>query len=346
MRKLYGVSWVSAILLVAIFFQHGHCEVRGEVRKILLIASESGEPYQSVIDSFTSQLAQTGYVKDRNLEIRQYSIDHYEGRAKRILQDGADRKYDLTVVLGTVATKALKKLILGDPQYEKVVFSTVTDPVGLGVVEDFKNPPKYNFTGVAYPVPVRKRFDFIRRLMPKARKIGLIYADMPQSHSYNKWVKDFLAGDPEYKDYEILFREVPFAKGEGGKIRMSRESEKFIRELDPKVDLFLSANDQLALQPFFPKLVYDIATKPLVGVGGPDVTERRGATASIFPTSEGLGRQTAKIVKRLLDGASIKEVVPEEANEFGIAFDMEKVRKFSITVPEDLLKQAGNNIVP
>ena len=312
---------------------------------ILLVVSEQGEPYQSVIDSMTSELSNMGYVQDKNLTIKFYSLDHFEGRAKRILMEEAENKYDLIAVFGTIGTIAFKELILDDPHYEKVVFSTITDPVGIGVIDDFTNPPKHNFTGVAYPVPVKERFQFIKKVMPDVRKIGFIYADMPQSHSYNQWVKDFIATDPEYKDYEILFREVPFAKSEGGMLRMAEESEKFIKELDPQVDMFLSANDQLALQPFFPQNVYKLSTKPLVGVGKPDVMERRGAVMAIYPTPEGIGKQTAKIIQRLLEGASVKEVLPEETNEFGIALDLKKIKQFGLTVPEDILLQAGKNIV-
>jgi len=336
------------VILVALFSavcenREACCETKQH--KILIVVSEEGEPYQSVIAAMTSELSKMGYEKDKNLAVTYYSLDHYEGRAKRILENEAKVRYDLIAVFGTVATIAFKDLILDHPDYEKVVFSAVTDPVGVGVIEDFSHPPRHNFTGVAFPVPVRDRFRFIRRMMPNARKIGLIYADMPQSHSYNQWVRDLLKNDPEFKDYEILFREVIFAKSKGGMIRMGEESVKHIKELDPKVDLFLSANDQLALQPFFPKNVYEFATKPLVGVGRHDVMEKRGATMGIFPENDGIGRQTANIIRRLLAGASVKEVIPEEVKEFGIAFDREKIRKFGIEIPDDLLKQAGNNVV-
>lgn len=336
------------IILFTLFFslsgnQNANCETKQY--KILLVASEHGEPYQSVIESMTSELSRMGYIKDKNLIIKYYSLDHYKGRAKSILKQETAIKYDLITVLGTVGTIAFKEIILDDPDYKKVVFSTITDPVGVGVIDDFINSPKHNFTGVAYPVPIKERFNFIRKVMPDVRKIGLIYADMPQSHSYNKWVKDFLKNSSDFKDYEILFRQVPFVKSKGGMIRMAEESKKYIKELDKKVDIFLSANDQLALQPFFPKNVYELSSKPLIGVGEHDVIEQRGATMAIFPTPEGLGRQTAKIIKRLLEGASVKEVIPEETNEFGIAFDMKKIQQFGIKIPEDILKQAGNHIV-
>lgn len=311
---------------------------------LLLISSEKGEPYQSVIQAMFSRLGEQGYSDMKKLTTTSYSLDHYPGRARSILRKEANHRFDLVVVMGTIGTIALKDLIWDHPRYPNVLFSTVTDPVGIGVIENFSSPPQHNFTGVAFLVPVKERFLFIRRVMPKARIFGLIYSDMPQSHSYNQWVRNLVIHDPDFKDYKILFREVPFAKSKGGKIRMGDESIRFIKELNHQVDLFLSPQDQMALQPFFPKNVYKYGTKPLVGVGYHDVMERRGATMAIFPTPRKLGKQTADMVLKFLNGANPREVIPEETREYSISFDMDKVRQFGLTIPEDLLKKAGNNI--
>ena len=146
---------------------------------------------------------------------------------------------------------------------------------------------------------------------------------MPQSRGYNNWLRDYLENNAQCHGCEIFFRSVPFVESKGGMIRMAMESKKHIKELDQKVDLFLSANDQLASHPFSPN-VYEFSTKPLVGLNKQDVMEKRGATMSIFPTTEGIGRQTANIIKRLLGGAAVKEVLPEEVDAFGVAFDWQK----------------------
>ena len=42
--------------------------------------------------------------------------------------------------------------------------------------------------------------------MPKARTISLIYADMPQSRSYRRWLELLFAEDPRFRDMRIVFR--------------------------------------------------------------------------------------------------------------------------------------------
>ena len=335
------------LILFCSLWGPGDAQCQANPHSILVILSERGEPYQSVFDSTVSELSSMGYQKDKNLAIKLYSIDHYKGRVKRILLLEAGNDYDLIAVYGTIATIALKENLFNNPNYKtvRVVFSCVTDPVGAGVIEDFDSPPTHNFTGVTYAIPVEERLNFVKRLMPEARKIGLIYAEMPQSLGYNNWLRDYLKNNPRCHGCEIFFRSVPFVESKGGMIRMALEAKKHIKELDEKVDLFLSANDQLASQPFFPKNVYELSTKPLVGLNRQDVMENRGATMSIFPTARGIGRQTAKIIKRLLDGASVKDVLPEGVKSYGMAFDMAKVKQFGINIPESYLKQAGDNII-
>ena len=58
------------------------------------------------------------------------------------------------------------------------IFSCVTDPVGLGLIDSFETYPTANFTGVCYPVHVSDRLRFIKKTMPKAKKIGLVKVNL------------------------------------------------------------------------------------------------------------------------------------------------------------------------
>ncbi|SLM31399.1 ABC-type uncharacterized transport system periplasmic component-like protein (fragment) [Desulfamplus magnetovallimortis] len=91
-------------------------------------------------------------------------------------------------------------------------------------------------------------------------------------------------------------------------------------------------------------MVYASATKPLVGLGRKDVMENWGATMSIYPSLTDAGKRCAEMIKQLFEGKSIKEIIPEWPST-GMAFDLNKAKQFGITIPEDLLKIAGENII-
>jgi len=314
------------------------------VFKLLVMDSQIGEPYEPTRLAMLETLKKEGYIEGKNLIIKKYVIENDIDKGKQILQDELKNNYDVIFVNGTVMTTAAKEVVF-DKNEHKVVFASVTDPVSIGVIKDFKNPPTANFTGICYPIPVKSRINFIMRIMPNLKKIGLVYADMPQSHSYRKWLEDLFQNDPKFKDIEIVFRKVPFVKGSTGSQEMAELARPIIKEIDSQVDVFLSPNDQMGVQPYYAKMLYEEATKPLVGLGHKDVMDQWGATMSMFPLQSGVGVRAGNMIVELFKGAEIIDIIPEWPDENGVAFDLDKIEKFRLEVPIDLLRLAKKNIV-
>ncbi|MCX7934342.1 MAG: hypothetical protein N3A66_03680, partial [Planctomycetota bacterium] len=262
---------------------------------------------------------------------------------ERILKQEIKNEYDVIFVGGTAATISAKNALYGTAQ--KVVFGAPTDPVGIGVIKDFPSRPPANFTGVCYPVPVKARLRFVRQLLPQAKTLGVIYADMPQSHSYNRWLKEIVATEPEFKDLNIIFQPIPLVTGEEGDKEMAQTAIKYIKELDPRVDAFLKPCDQMGTRKHFSEVVYQYATKPLIGITRDDVMANWGATATMYPSHKSIGAQAARMIKAIFAGQPLSEIMPEWPKEFGLAFDMNKVKQFKITVPIFMLEIAGPDII-
>ncbi len=315
------------------------------VFRLLIDDSQTGEPYQTARLALVESLKNWGYAAGKNLEVTSISIENDLAGGESLLREQLEKDYDVIVTNGTVMTLAAKNVALGKSE-QNFVFACVTDPVGLGVIEDFSSPPKYNFTGVSYPVPVRSRFKFIRELMPQAKKIGLIYAAMPQSLSYRRWIEELFASDPELSDVSVFFREVPLVTGAAGSQEMAELARDFVKELDPLVDVFVSPNDQMGIQEYFARIVSANATKPLVGLGRNDVMLGWGATMVIYPSHISMGKQAARMVKELFEGIPIAQILPEWPKECGFAFDLGKAAQFGIQVPVEYIELAGDDIVP
>ncbi|MEG3640171.1 ABC transporter substrate-binding protein [Magnetococcus sp. PR-3] len=311
--------------------------------RLFILESQLGSPYQEAREALLQSLASYGYRKGQNLHVTIHSASNDVERGVKLLKQSQPSRYDVIYTGGTVATIAAKQVLLG--QDIPVVFASPTDPVGIGVIDSFIYPPKANFTGVCYPVPVKARLRFVRQLMPKARTFGLIYADMPQSHSYNRWLQELIKSDPEFQDINILFQAVPLITGEDGDQRMADAAIPMIKSLDPQVDAFIKANDQLGARQPFAEHVSQYATKPLIGLVRQDVMEQWGASAVIYPSHSSIGKQAAKMVKRLLDGEAITNLTPQWPAKFGYAVDLRNTRKHRIVVPVGLLQLAGENII-
>lgn len=312
--------------------------------KILIINSQDAEPYTTLKKSLLDSLEKMGYIPDKNLDVTYYSMAHYVGRSKSIWAREKDAGHGVIVVNGTMAAIAFKDRVFGDMNHN-VVFCAVTDPVDVGVIDNFTDPPKANFTGVSYPIPIKKRFEFIRKVMPQAKNIGYIYADMPQSHSYKRWIENLIQNDPEFQNMKLISRKVEFIKADKGSKRMALEARQYIVELNPLVDVFLSPSDQLGTQAPYSNMVAEHGTKPLVGIAGDDVLQGWGATMTIYTSLESMANQAAVMVDRLFKGESIQNIIPEQPKDLQVAFDMKKVEKFGLKIPEELIQMAGKNVI-
>jgi len=328
------------LVLILVFSSLLHSADAPSAPALLIIDSQDAEPYQSVRLAMLQELARQGYQDGSTLKVSYQSLGHYPGRANNIWRT-QDQSFDVIVLNGTLAVKSFKPLLFNGGH--QVVFTTITDPVGEGVILSFDASPAYNFTGISYPVKVERRLRFIKNVFPKVKKIGLIYANMPQSRSYKNWLQSALK-KAEFNDLEILFREVEFVKSEGGHERMTMLARRHVDELNSKVDLFISPNDQMGAQAPFARMVYQHASKPLLGLGRKDVMEYWGATAAIYPDLNTTGKQAANMVIKLLEGTPIKNIHPIWPAT-GIAIDIKKAKHFNATISKEVLEAAGNNVV-
>lgn len=304
--------------------------------RLLFIDTQAGAPYDDARLATIDELERLLKASGRTLEVQHYSLQHYDGIATRIWHNlgEAQRRHDAVVVNGTMAAQAFRDLAKNQPQ-QRFFFLAVTDPVGLGLIDSFDRPPSANFTGISYPVPVRERLRLVRTAMPQARTIGLIYADMPQSHSYRRWLDAALA-EPEFRDLKVIYRQIPFVPSDGGQQRMARLAAAEARQLDDQVDLFMAPNDQLGVQPYFAQALAPVISKPLMGVGERDVREGWGAAFTIYADQAEAGRQLAEMLFRYVSGTPFAELWPQPPRKFGILYQPQLSQRFGLK-PAQLL---------
>ncbi len=344
MQRCVSQIWAWTHLLL--FFGYSLASaapVSGHVYRLLALDSQFGSPYADVYAALLDTLESYGYRKGENLSITHESAGNDIARGEEILRQLSEEGYDVIYVGGTVSTIAAKNVLFQHQQ--PVVFASTTDPVGIGVIDGFNQVPKANFTGVCYPVPVKARLRFIHALFPQAKRYGLVYADMPQSQSYNSWLSSNLQEDPLLKGIEILFRPVPLVKGEAGDATMTQLARPIVHELEQQVDLFISANDQLGARQSFSNLIRKHTDKPLIGIVRSDVMDDWGAFAAVFPSHESIGRQAANMIQKLFEGESVEQIEPEWPREYGYAVDLKKAQGYGVSLPVGILQLAGENIV-
>ncbi|MBN2655602.1 MAG: hypothetical protein JXR86_00975 [Spirochaetales bacterium] len=340
MQHMNGENSLPRLFLILFF--SGFTTVFLYSFDLLIIDSQTANPYTPVRESMVEELARRGFVEGESLNIKIWSLGNQEGMAKRAWLREKENDYDLIFLNGTVAATQFGNFALDDFRY-KFLFGAVTDPVGLGLVKDFTSLPASNFTGVAYPVQVRERLRFIMDILPEAKDIGFIYADMSQSRSYRLWLDEILQ-EEEFSSLQFHYRIVEFVQSEAGHVRMAMLSEKHIKELNPIVDLFLCPNDQMGVQPEYARTVHRLSEKPLIGLGEKDVMEEWGAVMSIYPDLNQMGIQLATMAEKIFNGTSVQEIKPQWPRT-GMAFNLKEAERLGIKIPASYIEMAGNKVI-
>lgn len=321
----------------------------GGPRRIVVIDSADAEPYNTAREAMVEALRQAGFVDGGSIEIVRHEAENDEARARALCDWVASEAPAVLVVNGTVAARAARATLWGSDL--PVVFTSVTDPVGETLIDDFDIAPPSNMTGVSYGVPIHMRFNVIKKRFPhdrdRALRVGLVHSSMPQSRGYRRLVEAALdgafVGDDELKTYarlagfEVVFREVPFVAGPDGLDAMVAAAREQVRAIDGQVDLFVSPSDILGTSRPYAEMVARSASKPLIGLGRDDVVQRWGALGSIYPSVPDIGKQAAVMVERLLEGEPVSAIRPETPVRTGYALDLAVADRFGIPVPQEVL---------
>ena len=136
------------------------------------LGSGSPGPVASFVAAFRQGLSETGYVEGRNVAIEFRWAEGRYDRLPALAADLVSRKIDVIVAHGgTPSALAAKNATSTIP----IVFTTVGDPVGIGLVASLARPGG-NLTGFSnISIDLTpKLFELLSELVPQARAIALL----------------------------------------------------------------------------------------------------------------------------------------------------------------------------
>ena len=313
--------------LLFVWFGCLTCSALGETTyRLLVVQAQDSEPYNSLTFHLLDSLAASGYVQGENLQVRQYSIANAEGIAKRVKRVEANKDYDAVFLSGTLAGIYFKDFIASRKD-TNFVFGAITDPISVGLIQQFDVPTGTNVSGVAYPVRVEERLQFLIDAFPGLKNIGYVHGDMPQSVSYLGWLQDALA-QPEFSHLNLITHKIPLVSGDKGTDRMILLARDKVHHLRNQVDIFLSPNDQLGVQPSYAKMIHDISGVPVVGLGSKEVIEVEVATVSIHPDLKQSAQVLAQMIITCFRGGSVGQHPPRWSKS-GVAWNPDLVERYA-----------------
>lgn len=124
----------------------------------------------AIRDGAKEQLKAEGFDAGKNLKWEYQSAQGSTATAAQIARKFIGDKPDAIIAIATPSAQAVVAATKSIP----VVYSGVTDPVAAQLVKSWE-PTGTNVTGVSDKLPLDKQIALIKRVVPNAKRVGMVY---------------------------------------------------------------------------------------------------------------------------------------------------------------------------
>lgn len=272
----------------------------------------------TIRDSFTAELKELGYEDGKNIKLDYKDGGGQQSNLDSIMSTFAGNKSDVIVAIATPTALAAAKYSKDIP----VVFSAVSDPVGANLMKDLKNPEN-NITGTSDEIQVDQILDLALLVNPDLKKLGFIYnSGEANSVSNLEKAKKFCAEN----NLELV-------EGSGANIT---EIQSAVSVLVDKCDAIFAPNDNTVASSM--SALVEAANKKKVPVyTGADSMVSDGGFATVGIDYTNLGKETAKMVDKILKGTKVADIPVKVFKEnLSTYVNKNTMKTLGITLPNEV----------
>jgi putative ABC transport system substrate-binding protein len=267
------------------------------------------------------ELKAEGFVEGKQIKLQYQSAQGSTATAGQIARKFVGDPVDVIVAVATPSAQAAAAATQSIP----VVFTAVTDPVAAKLVKSW-GAPGANITGVSDMLPLAAQIDLILKVKPGAKRVGMVYS-------------------PGEVNSVVVARELKALLAQRGMTLVEAAAARTVdvgpaaKSLVGKVDVIYTSTDNNVVSTY--ESMVQVATQakiPLVAADTDSV--KRGAVAALGMNYYDLGRQTGKIVARLLRGEKAGNIAPQKGNKTTLTVNVGAAEKQGAPLSAALLKQA------
>ncbi len=224
---------------------------------------------------------------------------------------------DMLVPVGTGPAQAAAAATDSIP----IIFSAVSSPIDAGLVTSFEETTG-NITGVSNAIAIEDIFALAAQLTPDVKSFGFVY---------NTSEVNSVAGIKRARAY-CDANGIPYKEAA---ITGVADLQSAAQSLVGQVDAFFTPNDNTVASAIsiYMQVAEDAHMPVYVGADSMVVD---GGLATVGIDYTVLGRQTAQMIKRVLDGGTIAENHVEQVAEYAKMINMVTANKLGVTVPDAL----------
>ena len=305
-------NWNSIFALFAValvLIGPGTENARADEALIVVVRAKSAGPYDLVLTGFRSSLESQG-VRGR-FDI--YTVGNELDEVDRVLDDAVANGADLIFTIGSNVTD---RVIQKNPNIP-VIYSLVMDAVGTNRID---------CTGVVLEFSTSAHFEWMKRFLPKCRRIGVLY-------------------NPEANGNRITrAKQLAERKGlilETEAVERPQDIPAALDRIAKKVDVLWGIPDEVVLNPQTAKQLLLFCYRNKIPFIGPSKAwVKAGALYALDRDYADIGSQCAEMAAELLLGKGTGNMRSQAPKKIIYFVNMNTVRHMKLNINKQLLAKA------
>jgi putative tryptophan/tyrosine transport system substrate-binding protein len=312
----------AAIAAIALSISFVNCNAQS-IPKIIAVQDKPQEWADALKLGFDDGLRDAGYENGKNVFVIPRSAAGDPQGLTSLAQAAVQQRPAAIFALGTQAAQA----VFHDTKTENIIFGAVTDPVQAGLYDGSLDKPLGNITGTQDLWPYPAQFDLIMELVPKAKKIGILY----NAAEINSQVSvQHIRAECQKRHLQLLERaitdESQITAAVNGLIQSGADA------------LFIPADNTVQTSARTVIAAANIAHIPVfTGISG--IVEF-GAIGTVGTNYYQLGKVNGAQAAKILGGAAARTIPVQTADKGDLYLNAAAANKLGITIPKQLLAQA------
>lgn len=290
-------------------------------KTVLVTAIVEHPALDAVRDGVKDELKDEGFETGKNLKWEYQSAQGNTGTAAQIARKFVGDKPDAIVAIATPSAQAVVAATKSIP----VIYSGVTDPVAAQLVKEWKASGT-NVTGVSDVLELDKQIDLIKRVVPNAKRVGMVY-------------------NPGEANSAVVVKALKELLSKSGMTLVEAAAPRTVdvgsaaKSLIGKVDVIYTNTDNNVVSAYEALVkVGNDAKIPLIASDTDSV--KRGAIAALGVNYYDLGRQTGKVVARILKGEKPGDIASATSSKLELFVNTTAAQKQGVTLSPELVKSA------
>ncbi|MBY4965460.1 ABC transporter substrate-binding protein [Streptococcus suis] len=309
-KKLATISVASMGLLTLVACSSSSEQASSDVVKVGVLQYMEHESLTAAREGFVAELEANGYKEGEKLVLDYQNAQGDQANLQTISEQLIDGN-DIVLAIATPSAQSLATVSTETP----IVFTAVTDPLSADLVESIEKPGGL-LTGTSDQAPIDKQVELLGQAVPDAKTVGILYTTSERNSEVQvEQAKELL----EKAGYKVV------VKG----ITSSNEVQDATTSLMKDVDAVFVPTDNTVASTM--TMIGELSVEhkvPVIG-GSTDMVDE-GGLLTYGTNYEALGRQTAKMAIKIIEGANVSETAVEYPETVSLHVNEEMAQKLGI----------------